>query len=236
MNQIKKLWRLQMLEEQQSKAQDQVPATEIARRLKQLKPTIETAQSEMKELKSLHQQIKEQSKQMALNNQRLRENCSQIDAKIYDGSLQMKEISNYQHKLQHLQGEVVELENQELDLMQQLEDIKGQWTEKKTQLEALTEEYKELHQTYLQGKEDIKTRAQGMAREISDLLQEIEPAYLKIYQEIKHKHTNPVGRVTKDICSGCHLGIPFDKLKQLKYQENAVYCSNCGRLLFWDPA
>lgn len=236
MSDLRKLFRLQMLQAEQLKqAKNAVPSGN-AKKLKQLKPEIENLQQLLKELKGKHQIIKEQGQHLAQNTKQLREQTSQINDKIYGGSLHIKEISSYQHKLTQLQEDVAALEDQELDIMEKRENIRKEWEVKKHKLDALTAEFKDLHQAYLKSKEEIKSRAEGLAREEKALIKEIEPDLLKTYLELKSQYPNPISRVTKDICSGCHLGISYDKLKHLKYQKELAYCNHCGRILFWDPA
>lgn len=234
MSDLRKLWRLQMLEEQQEKIGKGADPGPV-QQLKESKKQIEAAQNNLRELKDRYQRAREQTGTLERRAQELRDSCSMISTKIYDGSLQTKEIKNYQQKLQKLQEELNLLEDRELELMQVKEDIKQEWEDKKQRLDSMAEEFKELHNVYLQDKEEKKTRAQGLAREIEVLLQEIGEDPLNKYRQLRTRYRNPVGRITRDTCSGCHLGIPFEKIKQLKYQDDIVLCNHCGRMLFWDP-
>ncbi|MEW6696317.1 MAG: zinc ribbon domain-containing protein [Bacillota bacterium] len=234
MSDLRKLWQLQMLEEQQEKF-NQGADPGAVNQLKEKKKQIEMSQNSLRELKERYQKAKVQAANLERRGQELRDECKLINAKIYDGSLQIKEIQNYQQKLQKLQKELSLLEDRELEMMQAKEDIKKEWEGQKKKLEDLSEEFKELHSLYLHDKEETKTRAEGMAREINTLLQEIGEASVNQYRQLKTRHRNPVGRVVKDSCSGCHLGIPFEIIKQLKNQDAIVLCNHCGRMLFWDP-
>ena len=234
MAKVRKLWALQLLEEQQEKQKLQIVDPTLVKQLKSLKNEIEVLQNQLKALKNQYQRAKEEVNRLERVGAEIKEKQNQLNEKIYDGSLQSKEINNYQQRLAKLNEELSSSEDRELAVMEQRDDIKGVWEEKKQQLNNITAQYKALHQNYLQQKEEIKTRATDLAREITELIQEIGTEELELFRELQKKHRSPVGRVTKDSCSGCHLGISFDKLKQLKYQEGAVYCNHCGRLLFWD--
>lgn len=233
---LRKLWRLQMLEEQQEKLKGKGPDLKVVEQLKGLKKEIEDTKNTLKELKAHYQQTKHQETNLSQEAQKINDQCGLVSTKIYDGSLHTKEIKTYQQRLDKLKAELIKVEDRELEILQQREDIKTQWEEKKQSLDNLTEKFKELQQVYLQQKEEIKTRALDLAREISELIEEIEENQLNQYRQLKAKYKNPVSRITKDACSGCHLSIPFDKLKQLKYQEAVVCCNHCGRMIFWDPA
>ena len=229
-----KLWALQQLEEQQEKQKLHKVDPKLVQQLKILKAEIEALQEQLKELKTQYQGAKEEVNRLEQAGLVIKEKQSQLNEKIYGGALQSKEIKNYQQRLAKLNEELTISEDQELAVMQQRDDIRELWEGKKQKLEEITAKYKASHQTYLQQKEEIKTQATALAREMAELIEEIKDEDLKLFQELKKKHRNPVGRVTKDTCSGCHLGISFDKLKQLKYQEEAVYCNHCGRLLYLD--
>ncbi len=235
MAKVRKLWTLQLLEEQQEKQKLQIVDPSLVKQLKSLKQEIEVLQSQLKDLKGQYQRAKEEVNSLERAGVECKEKQGQLNEKIYDGSLQSKEIKNYQQRLAKLNEELTSSEDQQLEVMQQREDIKGMWEEKKQQLTTVTAQYKTLHENYLQQKEEIKTRATDLAREITELIQEIGTEELELFRQLQKKHRRPVGRVTKDTCSGCHLGISFDKIKQLKNPDGAVHCNHCGRLLLWDP-
>ena len=235
MAKVRKLWTLQLLEEQQEKQKLQIVDPSLVKQLKSLKQEIEVLQSQLKDLKGQYQRAKEEVNSLERAGVECKEKQGQLNEKIYDGSLQSKEIKNYQQRLAKLNEELTSSEDQQLEVMQQREDIKGMWEEKKQQLTTVTAQYKTLHENYLQQKEEIKTRATDLAREITELIQEIGTEELELFRQLQKKHRRPVGRVTKDTCSGCHLGISFDKIKQLKTPDGAVHCNHCGRLLLWDP-
>ncbi len=236
MAKVRKLWALQLLEEQQEKQKLQIVDPALVKQLKLLKNEIEALQNQLKDLKGQYQSAKEEVNSLERVEAEWKEKQGQLNEKIYDGSLQSKEIKNYQQRLAKLNEELTSSEDKQLAVMQQREDIKGMWEEKKQQLTTVTTQYKTLHENYLRQKEEIKTRATDLAREITELTQEIGTEELELFRQLQKKHRHPVGRVTKDTCSGCHLGISFDKIKQLKAPGAAVYCNHCGRLLLWDPA
>lgn len=235
MSDIKGLWRLQMLEEQLAKLVQKNVSPEIVQELKKLKKSIEKGQLELKDLKEVYNQTGKRIEKLNGQNVTIKEKANQVNSKIYDGSLQNKEIQTYQQRLSTLKKELLQNEDAELELMQKKEDLRSQWDEQKQVLNSSTERYKELHLEYQREKEERKTRVEGLTREVDDLLNNIDPEHLKKYSELKSKHANPVSRVTKNTCSGCHLSISFDHLKQLKKDVSLTFCNNCGRILYWDP-
>ncbi|AEG59458.1 zinc ribbon domain-containing protein [Desulforamulus ruminis] len=237
MSEMQKLWRLQMLEEEQRKANVKGEKDQgQIKQLKALKGVIESSQNQLRELKGQHDGLKGRVGQMAGLAQETRGKIKEVTEKIYDGSLQMKEIATYQQRLGALQSELKQLEDRELGHMEQREEIKQQWQQIQNRHKQDTDQYKELHRQYLQNKEEVKEQVQVLEKQIREILSSLDGVLLKEYRRIKQRYENPVGRVTRDVCSGCHLAINFDKLKQLKYGLPPVFCSNCGRMLFWDPA
>ncbi|ABO50968.1 protein of unknown function DUF164 [Desulforamulus reducens MI-1] len=235
MNYTRNLWQLQLLEKYHKSMSGKKPGNEIIQQLQQLKKEIEAGQMQLKELKTHYQRIKEQSFELEQKSKETRGKCEQINAKIYDGTLHVKEIQGCQQRVERLKQDISRLEDLELEKMQIKEDIKKQWESKKGTLELLKTKYKELHSRYLQEKEEIKERTAETARKMEELIQNVDKDLYKQYRQLKTKFPDPVGRVTKDACSGCHLGISFDKVKELKYEKGLVYCNHCGRILFWDP-
>ncbi|CCO09121.1 zinc ribbon domain-containing protein [Desulforamulus hydrothermalis] len=225
-----KLWRLQRLEQEQAAICQAPPA--LQQGLRELKKQIEQTQNSLRQLKANYQEVKEQAAVLEQQAGQLRENCRQTDNLIYNGSLQLKEIAGYQQKYDKLKQDLTRREDRQLELMQLQEDIQKEWADQKQRLAGLTEQYKEQHHNYLQEKERKAARSRELAGEIDSLIKEINPAYLKVYRRLKTKFNNPVSMVTKNTCAGCHLGLPFDILKQLKRRDGMVFCNHCGRLLF----
>lgn len=235
MSDMRKLWQLQMLEEQQNKLKDRGSDPELVKQLRMLKGAIEAGQNQLKELKNRYDGAGEQVNHLAKRAQEIKDKINSINEKIYDGSLQVKEIGTYQQRLEKLKNEMLELEDRQLDQMQQREDIKQQWQQLQNGYKEDKEKFKELHRRYTQAKEELKTQTQSFEGETQAVLSSIEGHLLKEYRRLKERFANPVGRVSKDTCTGCHLSVTFEKIKQLRHGQPPVFCSNCGRLLYWDP-
>lgn len=235
MTQLSKLWKLQLLEKYQKGIAAKQPGDQRVQQLKQFKKEIELGQDTLKKLKVSYQKTKEQSTELSQRNQELRAMSEQINAKIYDGSLHLKEIAGSQQRVVKLQQSIQQLEDLELEKMQLKEDIKQEWQKEKAALEVLTAKYRELHGQYVKEKEEIKEQAAATARKMEELIVSLDKGLYQQYQQLKTKYPDPVGRVTKAACSGCHLGISIDKIKELKYERGLVNCNHCGRILFWDP-
>lgn len=235
MTQLSKLWELQLLEKYQKGIAAKQSGDQRVQQLKQLKKEIELGQDTLKKLKVSYQKTKEQSTELSQRNQELRAKSEQINAKIYDGSLHLKEIEGSQQRVVRLQQDIQQLEDLELEKMQLKEDIKQEWQKEKAALDVLTAKYRELHGQYVKDKEEIKEQAATTARKMEELIVSLDKGLYQQYQQLKTKYPDPVGRVTKDACSGCHLGISIDKIKELKYERGLVNCNHCGRILFWDP-
>ncbi|GAB6158074.1 C4-type zinc ribbon domain-containing protein [Desulfotomaculum varum] len=232
MTDISKLWRLQTLEQELAAICQAGAPPALQQGLKELKKQIEQTQNSLRQLKANYQEVKEQAAVLEQQAAQLRENCRHTGDRIYNGSLQLKEIANYQQKYDQLKQDLTRREDRQLELMQLQEDIQKEWTDQKQRLAHLTEQYKERHRNYLQEKENKAVRSGELAGEIDLLIKEINPAYLNRYRQLKTKFNNPVSKVSQNTCSGCHLGLPFDLLKQLKRRDGMVCCNHCGRLLF----
>lgn len=235
MSDLKRLWQLQKLEEQQEKSANWKSDPKTSRELKELKRDIEEGQIKLKDLKHQYEQVGQLQNNLSKEAQEIKGKLSVVSAKIYDGSLHTKEIETYQQRYDDLNKKLVQTEDRELEFMQQREDIKAQWDKQKNSLTKDTAAFRELHQVYLLDKEEIKERANTVAQEIQNLIDTIKQQILAEYRRLKLKHSNPISKITKDTCSGCHLSISFEQLRQLKRQEGLTYCSNCGRMLFWEP-
>lgn len=235
MTQLSKLWELQLLEKYHKSIVAKKSGDPRMQQLKQLKKEILLGQDTLKKLKISYQKTKEQSIELSQRSQELRAKSEEIGAKIYDGSLHLKEIEGSQQKVVRLQQDIQQLEDLELEKMQLKEDIKQDWQKERAALDVLTAKFRELHGQYVQEKEGKKEQAAATARKMEELIVGLDKGLYQQYQQLKEKYPDPVGRVTKDVCSGCHVGIAIEKIKELKHERDLVNCSYCGRILFWDP-
>ncbi|RYD04153.1 hypothetical protein N752_16375 [Desulforamulus aquiferis] len=162
MLELKRLWHLQILEEQREKSLNKRIDPKITKKLKELKTEIEQGQEKLKELKDLYEQAGQLQKHFSQEAQVIKDKISAVSEKIYGGSLQTKQIETYQQRHGDLRKKLLEIEDRELESMQQREDIKQQWEKQKATLANDTRSFKELHQEYLQGKEEIKERANDL--------------------------------------------------------------------------
>jgi predicted nucleic acid-binding Zn-ribbon protein len=150
---------------------------------------------------------------------------------------QTKKNEEYQalaHEIATRKGEIAELEDRELDLMQQIYDLQQAAAEAALaaeetgetiagQLGALAEREAALGQQLAettQGREQLAAAVDG------GLL----PRYERLR---KSKGNRVVVGVEHSVCGGCHMKLPAQIVVGCQADQEVMLCPNCGRVLYY---
>lgn len=60
----------------------------------------------------------------------------------------------------------------------------------------------------------------------------VDPALLKIYNNIKQSKPMPVALLEDGHCTGCNMELPSRDLAKIRKSEVVIECENCGRILY----
>ena len=125
-------------------------------------------------------------------------------------------------------------EDEILGLMEDVEEIKAELEKMSAELNAKAEDYRRMYGSHLANQQNIRQQLAQIPLQRQKLLDNLDVDLWNKYLEMKKKYNDPLARVEKGTCMGCRMGIPYNDMRLLKLGEGLVYCSNCGRLLFWE--
>ncbi|MEP6936565.1 MAG: C4-type zinc ribbon domain-containing protein [Chthoniobacterales bacterium] len=138
------------------------------------------------------------------------------------------------HEIERYQKEITAIEDQELELMEQGDRVKGEVVvEEKSagaarasigrQVTGLDEKATAL-QTQL---EDLKKERTEIAKEVDeDLLDRFERLFAS-------KGDAAVVALEHEVCTGCHMKITAQTAVRVKGGKEIVSCEQCGRILYF---
>ena len=72
----------------------------------------------------------------------------------------------------------------------------------------------------------------AFAEQAKALRHEIPPHLVAAYDRLKADHLDPVVGVFQGKCDGCHSGLSPARLAQLRAENEASHCEQCGRFLY----
>jgi predicted nucleic acid-binding Zn-ribbon protein len=232
---LKPLWEIQALEHQRKALEIELKEGQIAKDLKALKAEIERERAEFVRLKETYNGLKKKLKTKEMDVTAANEQVDILGNKLYSGAItNVKEINTSNIKLDSLKSTINRTEDEILNIMEELDNLRGVLEVKSTELNKKAGEFRELHATYLADQQKIKSVLAQLPLLRDNILDKLDIELWNKYQEMKKRLNDPLARVEKGICLGCRMGIPFNQLRLLKQGVEMVHCSNCGRLLYWE--
>ena len=155
------------------------------------------------------------------------------EKRLYDGSVvNVKEMEALQHEIASLKKRRSDREDELLALMEQREDLESQAADAQTRSAAEREKVEAVSSS---GKEELGTIETDLADlevERTQLLPEIPPDLLELYEELRpQKKGVAAAALTDGVCQGCHEQLSSVELDKLKKTERAPRCEYCRRIL-----
>lgn len=146
-----------------------------------------------------------------------------------------EEFQALSNEIKRFEGDVVGLEDQELELMEEAERLKRvvEETEKRFQAE------KTQIETALRAGEEkvgaLDKRIAELEAERASLAKEVDEDTLDRYERLfKSKGDLAIVGLTKEVCGGCHMRLPLQTSLKVKAEQEIVHCDQCGRILYYN--
>ena len=235
MPELKPLWEIQLLDGRRRVLEIKLREGQMSGDLKEAKNEIEKGRVVFNKLKEKYRSLKRDLKAKELDATSATEQVQSLGEKLYGGMItNIKEINTSSKKLDSLKSMVNRTEDEILGLMEDVEEIKAELEKMSAELNAKAEDYRRMYGSHLANQQNIRQQLAQIPLQRQKLLDNLDVDLWNKYLEMKKKYNDPLARVEKGTCMGCRMGIPFNDMRLLKLGEGLVYCSNCGRLLFWE--
>jgi uncharacterized protein len=152
---------------------------------------------------------------------------------------QLLEIKNndqfhaLQHEITAAEGEIRQMEDQELELMEKMEGVQLAVKQSDAKL-------KETQQRLQTRRKDIEAKSQQLEKQLQEVEQdreklavEIEDDVLSRYERIfKSKHGQAIVGIAHGMCKGCNIKITAQEIHKAQGGNELVSCTNCDRILY----
>lgn len=137
-------------------------------------------------------------------------------------------------EIERYQGEIGELEDKEIDLMEQAEEQKELLTAAREKFEenevSVKEEIEDLEKLEVKLKGDLEEQKKTRAQQAEGVDEDLLYGYDRLF---KAKAGMAVVGLVDEVCQGCHMKVTKSTIVAVKAEKQIAHCENCGRILYW---
>lgn len=143
-----------------------------------------------------------------------------------------EEFQALSNEITRYEGEITQIEDKELDLMEKAEAAKAAIAEA-TKTAAEVKALVERNLAEIAAKTAaVEQHLAELEAERAKLVTDIDEDLLDTYQRLfTNKHEAIVG-LEHEVCMGCHTKVTAQTRVNLKADKAVVHCENCGRILY----
>ena len=160
---------------------------------------------------------------------------SQIDAKLYDGSVTgTKDLLALQDEAKMLLDRKTAIEDDELEIMMSVEEVEAELAPSVSAREGLAAERVKLEEAMAADIAEVEADLAMVQGTRSDEAEAVPTDLLAHYERLRIDFGGiAVAKLVGSTCDGCHMTLSAVAIDQIKKQpdEAVVTCDDCGRLL-----
>ena len=136
-----------------------------------------------------------------------------------------KEINDTELKADKIEEEIINAMIAADDIEREIKSANGRQSEEKGRIEKDRE-------AILREQKDLEARKAALLREREEIVPEIPPDQIKLYERIgKRSKGVALSPVTDDFCSICQMRVRPQMLNELMGRNALITCEACGRIL-----
>lgn len=156
--------------------------------------------------------------------------------KISEGRItNPKELAKFEREIEHLKSSQDNLEDEALDLMEGVEELKKIIRKEEEELKVFKEEHSKEEKENEERKKGLEEGLEEKIKERQSLVSLLEERLYERYEDLREsKEGLAVAVVRDEACSGCHVDLSTGILGRVKAKKEIQFCQNCGRILYWE--
>lgn len=153
------------------------------------------------------------------------------EEKLYGGRVtNFKELGDLQRETETLRQKLQEQEEQLLGRMEEAEATGEQMARDQQALETLRQQWQVEQEQLAQQKGELLQAIADLETRREDAIRRIEPASLRLYEDLRRSRQQAVARLEQGRCQGCRVGVSMNEIQ--KARGSIIQCSSCGRILY----
>ena len=183
-------------------------------------------------LKSKGQHVEMDRKKLELDAGTRRESINRLKTQQYE-TRKNEEFRAIGTEIERYEKEIQQIEDQELELMDQTEKLKGELAieEKKASgaRESITRQMADLEE---KGK-TLEGQLNQLTAERAEIAGKVEEELLSLFERLfASKGDAAVVALEHEVCTGCHMKVTTQTAHRVKNGKEIVSCEQCGRILY----
>jgi uncharacterized protein len=183
-------------------------------------------------LKSKGQHLEMDRKKLELDAGTRRESINRLKTQQYE-TRKNDEFRAMGNEIERYEKEIQSIEDQELELMDQAEKLKGELAieEKKAAgtRDSITRQMADLEE---KGK-TLEGQLNQLTSERTEIAGKVEEDLLSLFERLfASKGDAAVVALEHEVCTGCHMKVTTQTAHRVKNGKEIVSCEQCGRILY----
>lgn len=199
----------------------------------QLETQLAATAAGLEALKLKARQVEVEKKNLELDAGTRRESINRLKTQQYE-TRKNEEFRAMGNEIERYEKEIRGIEDQELELMEQAEKLKGEVAaEDKSAAGARDSVARQA--TDLGAKEaELEARLQELNADRATIASSIDEDVLSRFERLfASKGDAAVVALEHEVCTGCHMKITTQTAHRVKNGREIVSCEQCGRILYW---
>lgn len=165
----------------------------------------------------------------------LEEKIAKVNAALYGGSTDVKELQSLQQELDALGRRKASLEDRVLEQMVEAEPLDAELAAIAARREAIDADAVAATAALAEAEAAIDAELAGIAERRAALVEGIDAGLLQRYEQLRARLRGVgIARFTGGTCQGCHLTLPAAEAEQVRKEardRGLATCPECDRLL-----
>ena len=154
------------------------------------------------------------------------------EKQLYGGRItNPKELSGLQHEVNTMKAMSDQLENKALEIIEQVETAEKIVASASSECQKLDDEWREQQRQLTEDIELLKKTLADLKQRRQQLVEQIEPPAVELYEKIRQQKKQAVAKVEQGICRACRISLSASALQKARGGQ-PVQCGSCGRILF----
>ncbi len=169
-----------------------------------------------------------------LAQQSVEEKLVRAEQQLYGGKVRNpRELEDAERNVQQQRGHKAQAEEQTLEALIACEEATAQHAERQAEVVRLTENWQAQQAQLRAEQSQLKARLPAALARQSAARQAVPAQLLTLYDGLRPRRGGrAVAALDGDECSACLVAVSPGKLAAARFDDELVYCENCGRLLW----
>jgi predicted nucleic acid-binding Zn-ribbon protein len=183
-------------------------------------------------LKSKGQHVEMDRKKLELDAGTRRESINRLKTQQYE-TRKNEEFRAMGTEIERYEKEIQQIEDQELELMDQAEKLKGEFAIEDKKASGVRESIARQMADLEEKGKTLEGQLNQLDAERAEIAAKVEEDLLSLFERLfASKGDAAVVALEHEVCTGCHMKVTTQTAHRVKNGREIVSCEQCGRILY----